>query len=169
MAGALTGSVASPNYDVATPWTGRQLTGFTGLGRRLDPVQMNQLAQQGVTLLEDRRPFLRVRHGFSTDMGNILTKTPTIILIADELQRTSRATLQRFIGIKFIPGVLGQIEGTLANMLKGFVQGQIIAAYTSVQATPDPEDPTVANVEAWYQPIFPLLYISLVFHLRSSL
>jgi hypothetical protein len=169
MAVALTGSVVSPNYDVATPWTGRQLTGFSGLARRLDPVQMNQLAQQGVTILEDRPPFLRVRHGFSTDMTNILTKTPTIILIADEIQRSSRSTLQRFIGIKFIPGVLGQIEGTLANMLKGFVQGQIIAAYTGVRATPDPSDPTVANVEAWYQPIFPLLYILMTFHLRASL
>lgn len=169
MAVALTGSVVSPNYDVATPWTGRQLTGFSGLARRLDPVQMNQLAQQGVTILEDRPPFLRVRHGFSTDMTNILTKTPTIILIADEIQRSSRSTLQRFIGIKFIPGVLGQIEGTLANMLKGFVQGQIIAAYTGVRATPDPDDPTVANVEAWYQPIFPLLYILMTFHMRASL
>jgi hypothetical protein len=49
------------------------------------------------------------------------------------------------------------------------VEGNIIAAYTGVSAEVDDEDPTVANVEAYYQPIFPLLYIVVTFNLRSSL
>lgn len=169
LAAALAGSVVSPNLDVATPWTGRNLVGFVQLGRRLDAVEMNQTAQKGVTILEERPPFLRVRHGFTTDISNILRKTPTVRLIADEVQRQARAVLANFIGIKFLPGVLSQIEGRLAMMFKSLVAQQIITAYTGIKATVAPDDPTVAEVEAFYQPVFPLLYIVLTFHLRASL
>jgi len=155
--------------DVATPWTGRNIVGFNVLARRLDAVEQNQLAQRGVTVFEERPPFLRVRHGLTTDLTNVLTRLPTIVLIADEVQRQARATLDRFIGIKFLPGVLGQIEGSLATMLRQLVSAQIISSYTGVKATPAPGDPTVVEVVAYYQPVFPLLYIVLTFHLRSSL
>lgn len=168
LAAALAGSVVSPNVDVATPWTGRNLTGFVQLGRLLDPVQMNQTASKGVTVIEERPPFMRVRHGLTTDMSDILRKTPTVRLVADEVQRQARAVLSNFIGVKFLPGILTQVEGRLAMMLKSLVSRQIIAAYTGVKANVAPEDPTVAEVEAFYQPVFPLLYIVLTFHLRAS-
>lgn len=169
VAAALAGSVVSPNLDVATPWTGRRLVGFTQLARKLDPVEMNLVAQKGVIILEDKPPFLRVRHGLTTDMSTTLTKLPTIIMIADEVQRQSRSVLENFIGIKFLPGVLSQVEGRLAMMFKGLVSAQIISAYTGIKANVSGDDPTVAEVEAYYSPVFPLLYLVLTFHLRSSL
>lgn len=169
IAAAMVGSVVSPNLDVATPWTGRSLVGFNQLGRRLDAVIANETAIRGVTVLTDRPPFLRVRQGFTTDMSNILTRLPTITLIADEVQRQSRAVLENFIGVKFIPGILSQVEGRLSMLLKSLVAAQIISNYTGVEANPADDDPTVAEVEAFYSPIFPLLYIVLTFHLRSQL
>jgi len=169
LATALVGSIVSPNFDVATPWTGRNIVGFNVLARRLNAVEQNQLAQRGVTVFEERPPFLRVRHGLTTDITDILTKTPTVVQIADEVQRQARVTLDRFIGVKFVPGILGQIEGRIATMLRQLVQAQIITQYTGIKATPAADDPTVAEVEAFYMPVFPLLYILLTFHLRSSL
>jgi hypothetical protein len=169
LASALVGSVVSPNVDVATPWTGRKLFGFNQLSRVLDAVEQNQTAVRGVTVLEDRPPVIRVRHGLTSDMTSVLTKTPTIILIADEVQQQTRKALDRFIGIKFLPGILSQIEGQLSTTLKQLVEAQIIAAYTGVKANTSPDDPTVAEVEAYYQPIFPLLYLVVTFNLRSSL
>lgn len=169
LAAALAGSIVSPNVDVATPWTGRQLVGFAQLGRLLDAVEQNQTAAMGVTVIEEKPPFMRVRHGLTTDMSNILRKTPTVRLISDEVQRLARAVLANFIGVKFMPGILTQVEGRLAMMLKSLVAQQIIAAYTGVKAKTAPDDPTVAEVEAFYQPVFPLLYIVLTFHLRASL
>ena len=168
LAAALVGSVVSPNVDVATPWTGRMLVGFTQLGRGMDAVEQNQTAQAGITVLEDRPPFLRVRHELTTDMTNVLTKLPTVIMIADEVQQQARGTLENFIGIKFLPGVLSQIEGRLSMMFKALVQAQIVGAYQGIKATVAADDPTGAEVEAYYTPIFPLLYIVLTFHLRSS-
>jgi hypothetical protein len=169
LAAALTGSIVSPNADVATPWTGRRLVGFTQLARQLDAVQANQVATKGVTILQDQPPFIKVRHGLTTDMTNILTKLPTIVMIADEVQRQARSVLEVFVGLKFLPGIMSQIEGRLSMMMKSLVSAQIITAYTGIKANVSADDPTVAEVEAFYSPVFPLLYIVLTFHLRSSL
>lgn len=175
LAAMLAGSVVSPNTDVATPWTNRRLQGATRLARTLDSVEQNQVAVKGVTVIEDRPPVLRVRHGLTTDMvgastnGNAtLSKLPTIVQIQDEVQQQARKTLDRFIGTKFLPGVLSQIEGQLSNTLKLLVQAQILASYTNVRANISADDPTVAEVQAWIRPVFPLLYIVCTFNMRSS-
>lgn len=169
LAAALAGVISAPLRDVATPWTGLRIFGFDNLGRELDPVAKNQTAVRGVTVLEDRPSFIRVRQGFTTDMDNLLTRTPTVIQISDFIQQQSRQELDRFIGVKFLPGILSQIEGGLANVLRLAVQAEILAAYTNVRAQVAGDDPTTAEVSAAYQPVFPLLYIIVQFNLRSSL
>jgi hypothetical protein len=169
VAAAWVGNRASPNIDVATPWTRGRIFGFDELARNLDAVQQNQVAVKGVTVLAQRQNIIEVRQGLTTDMTNTLTKTPTVITIADEVQRTARATLDKFIGTKFLAGVTTQIEGQLSAALKNLVDAQIIAAFTGVKARVSPDDPTVAEVEAYYQPVFPLLYIIVTFNLRSTL
>lgn len=176
LAAMLAGSVVSPNVDVATPWTNRRLVGASRLARTLDAVEQNQVAVKGVTVIEDRPPLLRVRHGLTTDLvgnstnGNsTLSKLPTIIQIVDEVQQQSRTTLDRFIGTKFLPGVLSQIEGQLSNTLKLLQEAQIVAAFTGVKASVDPGDSTTASVEAFISPVFPLLYIIINYSMRSSI
>lgn len=169
IAAALTGAIVDPAYDVASPWTNRRLRGFDQLGRTLDAVQANQVAVRGVTVILDDPPIIKVRQGLTTDMTNILTQLPTIIQIADDVQQQSRKVLDRFIGVKFISGILNQVEGVLASMFKEFVRANIVKAYTNIQAVPDPDNPTSADIEAFYSPVFPLLYLLLTYNLRSSL
>ena len=102
-------------------------------------------------------------------MFDILTKIPTVITIADEVQVQSRSALDPFVGTKFSAGVTSQVEGRLSNTLKQLKAAQIVAAYQGVAAKPSEDDPTTIEVEAWYQPVFPLLYIIVSFNLRSSL
>jgi len=169
LASMMVGNRTSPNIDPATPWTSSQLVGSNGFGRKLDIVEQNQVAVNGVTVFDHLPPFLRCRHGLTTDMSNILTKTPTIIQIADYVQIQSRSTLENFIGVKFLPGILSQVEGRLAQLFKAMVRGQIVSAYTGIKATPELDNPTAADVEGYYQPVFPLLYLVLTYHLRSQL
>ena len=169
IAAALAGNRSSPTIDVATPWTGARLFGFDKLGRTLDAVEQNQVAVNGVTILEDKPPLLRVRQGLATDMTSVLTKTPTVITIADEVQRQARFALERFIGQKFLVGVTSQIELQLTATMKALLSSAIIAAFTGITAQVAEDDPTVAEVEAFYQPVFPLLYIVVTFNLRSNL
>lgn len=168
-AAAVAGGRAAPTIDVATPWTRRRVIGFDSVARTLDAVEQNQTAVRGVTLLEQNAQTIRIRQGLTTDMTNILTKVPTVATIADEVQRQARLALDRFIGTKFLASVTGQIETQMSNTLKQMKAAQIIAAYTGVQANVAEDDPTTAEVQAAYQPVFPLLYIVITFNLRASL
>ena len=169
LAAAWSGNRASPTIDVATPWTRGRVFGFDEIARTLDAVQQNQIATRGVSVFNQRQSIIECRQGLSTDMTNVLTKTPTVITIADEVQRQARSTLDKFIGIKFLSNVTTTIEGQLSKTLKQLVAAQIINTFTGVSANVSPDDPTAAEVEAYYQPVFPLLYIVVTFNLRSSL
>jgi len=168
IAAAVAANTTAPSIDSATPWTGRLLSGFLSLGRRLDAVQANQVAAKGITVIEDRLPFLRIRHGLTSDMTDILSKLPTVVQIADDMSKRARAELDPFIGVKFLPQILGQIEGRLAEMFKRAVQEQIITSFTGISVAVDPEDPTAVLVEAFYIPVFPLLYIQLQFRVSAQ-
>ena len=63
---------------------------------------------RGVTVFNQRQSIIGAAR--STDMTNVLTKTLTVITIADEVQRQARATLDKFIGIKFLSNVTTTIE-----------------------------------------------------------
>lgn len=168
LAASVAASTTSPAIDPATPWESRSLVGFTSLNRRLDAVRANQLAVGGVTVLENRPPFIRIRHGLTSDVSNILTKTPTVIQIADEIQKRVRAVCNPFVGAKFLPQLLGQIEGRLSEMFKQAVNEQIVSSFTGIAVTADPTDPTAILVNAFYQPVFPLLFIQIQLRVSAS-
>jgi hypothetical protein len=168
LAAAFDGVLTSTDVDVATPWTRRRLTGFDRLGRTLTEVQKNQIAVAGVTVVEDTQAGTRIRQGLTTNMDNILERTPTVITIADNVQQRSRIALDRFIGLKFVAGLLIQVEGAQSEVLRGLVDEQILNGYAGVQAQTSATNPTVAEVSAFYQPVFPLLYLVVQFGLQST-
>ena len=168
LAAALSGIVTSPRQDVATPWTGRRIAGFAGLGRRLSEPQANEVAAAGVTVITPIPGTLKVRHGLTTDTSNVLTQEPTVRLIADQVQQESRAILDPFIGIKYLPGVAGQVEGRLSNYLKFKKKAQIIRDYRDVKALAG-GDAVSLVVAAKYAPVLPLLYIDLKYTLTTNL
>lgn len=168
VAAGLSGAVVSPNVDVATPWTNRLIVGFDELGRKLTNIQADSVASNGVTVVVDRNPNLLVREGLTTDMSNVLTREPTIRLVADEIQQRARRVLGRFIGTKFLPGILNDIERDLSTMYRSLEDEKMIAGHTGVSATLG-DTVNTAIVDSYWQPLFALLYIQLTFNLRSSL
>lgn len=168
-AAAAAGAVVSPAIDVATPYSRRRIIGFTRIPRVLDPVEANQTAVAGVTLLDDLGTLIRIRHGLTTQMDSILTRLPTVTQISDFVQQQSRATLDAFVGTKFLNSRTTEVEVAMTSLLKQLLQAEIIGAFTGVQAEVDPNDPTILRFGAFYQPIFPLLYLVLTFNLRANL
>ena len=161
-------ATSNPSIDSATPWTGRTVNGFSSLSRTLDEVDANATANAGVTVVSQRADGIKVRHGLTTNMTSTLTRTPTVIQIADDVQIRSRNLLSRYIGVKYVPQVVQQIEGRLNAFLKQLVRDQIISTYTGLSVSRDPEDPTQLNVEVFYKPVYPLLYIQFTFTLQGS-
>jgi len=168
-AAAASGAVCSPAVDVATPYTHRKIQGFTRIPRILDPVEANQTAVAGVTILEDLDPIVRIRQGLTTNMTSVLTRLPTVTQIADYVSINSRSVLDAFVGTKFLSSRTNEVEVSMTSLFNQLIQQEIVAAFTGISAVIDPEDPTVLRAEAYYQPIFPLLYLVLTFNLRARI
>lgn len=168
LAAAMAGSAVSPEFDVATPWTRRNLVGFDRLNKTLTDIEKNQLATAGVTVLDETSTNLEVRDGLTTDRDNQITSTPSIIAIHDFVQQQTRNALSQFIGLKNLQGVAQDVETSLSSLLNSLVENDIIVDYGSVSATPDENDPTQLNVEALYSPVFPLKYLNIEFVLTSN-
>jgi hypothetical protein len=168
MAAAVAGRDASPQFDVAEPITRKPVVGFNRLYRRMDSVTQAQTANAGLTLLEEQAAGIIIKFGLTTDLSSVLTRTPSVIRIKDFVQKGTRNALDPFIGQKFLTNKTTEIEQTLGSYLGSLQSAQIITGYTGVKATVDPADPTIVNVEAFYSPVFPLLWIVITFNLRSS-
>ncbi len=169
-AAAVSGAVVSPAVDVATPYTRRRIQGFTSIPRVLDPVTANQTAVSGVTLLDDLgNGFIRIRQGLTTNMQSVLTRLPSVTQIADFVQQQSRAALDQFVGTKFLATRTNEVNVTMTGLFKQLVQAEIVGAFTGISSNIDPNDPTVLQFEAFYQPIFPLEYLVLTFNLRAQI
>jgi len=166
---AIAGAAVSPAVDVATPYTHRRIQGFTRIPRIMDPVEANQTATAGITVIEDLDPLIRIRQGLTTNMANVLTRLPTVQQISDYVQQQSRGTLDSFVGTKFLASRTNEVEVSMTALFKQLVQAEIVGAFTGISATVSPDDPTTLLFEAFYQPIFPLLYLILTFNLRANI
>jgi len=169
LAAALAGLACNPSFDVATPLTRKSMVGFRRLFRKLDAVSANQSATAGLTVLTENQAAIQIRQAVTTDMSNVLTREPSIVFIKDYVQQQTRFVLDPFIAEKFLSSKITDIEIALANMFKALIQGEIVTAYTGIKATPRATDPTVADVVAFYSPVFPLNWIQVNYTIRTSL
>jgi hypothetical protein len=169
MAAALAGASCNPSVDVATPWTRRSIMGFKRIGRVLDPTEANQVAVAGVTILEQVDAGIRIRHGLTTRMDTVITKTPSVTLIIHHVQQSMREVLDPFIGQKFSSSLLKSAEGVVTGLFGNMISQQIVATVAGIASTVDETDPTVMRTESIYVPVFPLEYIlsSLNIRIRS--
>lgn len=168
-AAAVAGAVVSPTVDVATPYLRRSIAGFTSIPRQMDPVEANQTAVSGITILEDLDPVIRIRDGLTTNMTDVFSREPTVVQITDYVQQQSRTTLDTYVGSKLLASRTNEIEVTMSSMFRQQKQAEIIADYTGVSASVDVDDPTLIYFESYYQPVFPLKYIMCTFNLRARL
>lgn len=169
MAAAFAGLRASPQYDVAEPMTRKRIVGFQRLGRQLTEPDKNQVAQAGVTVLQEAGTELQIRHALTTDMSSVLTREYNVTTANDLVQQLTRRVLDPFIGTKFLRGEESTVESAVGSMLMSLVNANIISEYTGIKATSDAVDPTVLRVSYVYRPIFAVNWIEVTIQLRSRL
>ena len=169
LAAAISGRDTSPAFDVAEPLTRKPVVGFSRLYRRLDTVTQAQVANAGVTILEEQAAGILVKIDLTTDVSSVLTRTPSVIRIKDFVQQGIRNALMPYIGQKFVSSRTTDITATVKSYMSALVKAQIITGFTGVSAIPDPVDPTTIQVTATYSPVLPLLWIVVTFNLRTRL
>jgi len=166
MAAALAGTSCNPSIDVATPWTRRQVLGFKRLGRILDPTEANQVAVAGVSVIEQVDAGMRVRHGLTTRLDTVITRTPSVTLTIQYVQQAIRRVLDPFIGQKFTGSLIKAIENAMTGMFSTLIDNQIVSKVAGVAAEVDEDDPTILRTSAIYVPVFPLEYIVSTLQIR---
>ena len=167
-AAAVAGAVVAPSVDVATPYTRRRINGFSQIPRLLDPVEANQTAAAGITILEDLQPLIRIRQGLTTNMKNVLTRLPAITQIADYVQQQTRIVLDAFVGSKFLASRTNEINVSMTGLFKQLIQSEIITAFTGISSAIDANDPTIIRVQAFYRPVFSVDFIVVTFSIRAT-
>ena len=167
-AAALAGSTCNPSIDVATPITRRQILGFTSLGTVLDPTVANQVAVSGVTIIEQVKTGLRVRHGLTTRLDTVITRTPSVTLTIQFVQQTMRAELDPFIGAKQLSSTLQNINNQVTGMFGTLIDKQIVASVSGISVAVSPTDPTIITTETIYVPVFPIEYVVCALQIRTS-
>jgi len=166
MAAALAGTTSNPSIDVANPWTRRQVLGFKRLGRILDPTEANQVAVAGVSVIEQADTFMRVRHGLTTRLDTVITRTPSVTLTIQYVQQAIRRVLDPYIGQKFTGTLIKSIENSLTGMFSNAIDNQIVSKVAGIAAEMDENDPTILRTSAIYVPVFPLEYIVSTLQIR---
>ena len=168
IAAAMVGTAVSNAYDVADPYTNRQLAVLKRLVRKLDDVERVQTAAAGITVLVDTGSGVKIQQAMTSDISSVLTREPTVGTIKDLVQQGARTVLNQFIGVKFIGGVTGDIERVMKSYMKRLVDAEIITAFTNIRAIPDPTDPTAVMISLSYSPVLPLNFVVVTFRLTSK-
>lgn len=169
IAAAMAGRDVSPITDIATPLTNASLVGLRRLTRRLDNVTAAQVAQSGLTVLEERSSNIRIRMALTTDLSTVLTRDPRIVEVKHFVQQGVRSALDSYIGSKFLPSVLTDIEKTLGAYFRALKQAQLIVDFKGIKATRNSSDPSTVDVEVFYSPVLPLNWVVVTLNLRSTL
>ncbi|HEY8096137.1 MAG TPA: hypothetical protein VIE65_08585 [Methylobacter sp.] len=159
MAAALAATSCNPSIDVATPWTRRSVIGFKRLGRVLDPTEANQVAVGGVSIIEQVDAGMRVRHGLTTNLASVITRTPSVTLTIQFVQQSIRRVLDPYIGQKFTGSLLKGAENSMTGLFSTLIDQQIVTKIAGISAEVDVDDPTIMRTNAIYVPVFPLEYV----------
>lgn len=166
---AVAGQDVSPARDIATPMTNVGIVGFNRLYRRLDEVTAALVTNAGCTVLEERRPVIRIKMYLTSDLSNALTRDPRIVEIKHFVQQGLRTNLDQFIGQKNLPSIIPQITRVVEAYFRGLKNSSLIVDFTGVKVKQNAYEPSTVDVEAYYSPVFPLNWIIVTLNLRQSL
>jgi hypothetical protein len=169
IAAAVAGRDVSPVSDIATPLTNQTIVGFKRLYRRLDNVNAALVANAGCTVLEEQTPVIKILFYLTSDTSTALTRDPRIVEVKHFVQQGMRRALDRYIGVKNLPKMQGQVKDSVGSYFKSLKQKELIVDFTGIAVKQNEQDPSTLDVEAYYSPVFPLNWIVVTLNLRQSL
>jgi hypothetical protein len=126
-------------------------------------------ADAGLTVTEDVRGLLQVRHGITTSNASVAAREFNVVRAKHYLIKSMRETLNQLIGTLVAddesPFTVALAATALLEELK---TDRIIVGYDGVQARQVAGDPTHVELRFRYLPAFPLNYITVRFSLDTN-
>lgn len=164
LAAAIAGIRTNPSYDVAEPLTHKGIVGFTEITDNLIRSQRNDLASNGVCIVESQSGVARVRHALSTDMSSNINKQFSVTETLDYVGQLTRQVAERlYVGTKGLKEAPLMLAATLTTVLQNLVDREIIVSFTSPTASFNSIDPAELDVRFGVSPVFPIDYVYIEF------
>ena len=154
---------------VSRSYTKGQIAGFISLaGPKLTRVQKNQLAAKGVMILEqtDSGSPIEIRHGLTTDMGNIQNRELTITEIGDYVSKYLRDGLKNYIGnFNITSEFITRLKASVNSLINNLKRDNVIVDAKIEQLLQDEDNPDTVVVRISIQVPYPCNYIDIVLFL----
>jgi len=158
IAAAVAGRQASLD-DAATPMTKKFIQGFTRLATTYSIAEANNLAVNGVLVLEAVGTQIQVRHALTTAIDTEEHKQMCIGYAEDYMINLLRDNVEKYIGNKIVAFLLTCIENTVEQGLGSLISDAIIQNFINLSVEQDSSLSTQINVSFAWKPVYPSDYI----------
>ena len=169
LAAAIGGCLTDPNYDVSTSRTRFQIIGFDALNTKYLRSEANNLASNGLTVMEDINGSVRIRHLISTSTATVNAKEWVVQDTADYVALATRTALEAiYVPFKIDSELPAQVAATTKVILNNLVRAKLIKSWSNVSAEQDSGDATIINVVFSFYPMYPCNIIDICFSISST-
>lgn len=167
LAAAYAGIVANPSGDAATPLTRKSLVNVKNLSTfNYTETDKNNLGGSGVTVIENNRGNMRIRHALTTDITNVNRLTQSVVFIKDNIKKDLRSLLDSsYVGSKIDLSLPSRVSSSIDAFLKQKQADVIIKSYRNIQVVQDTTDPRTLRVSFDVAPIYPAEFIDVTISL----
>jgi len=165
---AIAGLIANPGTSPSEPLLNKNLQGFKETGIFKNPLEYNQIAKEGVTILTTKNPVINVRDALNTDMTSVATKEPNVTFIADFVEGQTEIVMNRFVGRPFINTILGEVETVFSAFLQELQRAGIIFDYKNIEVRENENDRTIVEISAGYRPVLGVKYVFVTYRIQGS-
>lgn len=161
LAAACAGIMAS--HDAAEPLTRKTISGFIDVTTKTTRTQMNNIAQNGVCIIENNPTYgIRVRHGITCDPTTAESREISVVRQLDFTAQTVRDLLDiNIVATKITANTLAAVTTLVTNALQQLKTNGIIYGFKDVSARISPLDPTQIDVRFTVRPAYPCNYIEI--------
>lgn len=167
LACALAAIVASNTPQ--TPLSRQVVSGLRGSLANAPERFLTEDTTAGLCVVETSGGLQKVRHGVSTEFGNIITREISIQRAQDFLLKSLKSALDsNIIGRVREPNVDFLVSGVASDVLSRFTTAGVISGYSPPEVIEDSTDPTHLIVRFDYVPTFMINTITLEFAVTNA-
>lgn len=155
------GGLLAGQSNVAEPATFKILNGFNILRSRVyRKLQLDELADAGVTVVQPVAGGGRILHGLTTTQSNAPEEEEiSIVAIRDYVGRGLREVMRPFIGIVESPNLIASMTATISDSLSAYVSQGLLSTFGQVSVSRDPSEARQYNVVCQISPVGPVNWI----------
>lgn len=168
MAAALAGMRAS--RQPSDSLTRQVIAGFSGVGEKRSSVAMNQDAQAGLAVIEQRGGVIRLRHDITSAPGVVSTRETPVIMQKYNMIRGILGVYENSVvgKLKANSESLAYVLGLTSSYLNNLVRSGQLDSFNGLGVNYSASDPTTVEVRWQYKPIYTIHYVSITIGINIS-